>query len=307
MLTILTTTSSFNKESHFAVKLAAENQLNIVLNPLQRTLTEGELEELLRQYEPIGMLAGTEPITPSILQRSNRHLKIISRVGVGWDNVDRNAAETLGMKVYRTPGVLTQSVAELTLGLMLDALRHITFSDRLVRSGNWKKIMGSQLCEKTVGIIGFGDIGKKVGELVRNVGASVSYYDPHVSDIQWAKKMTLSELLQVADILSIHACTGDRILGKDELLQCKDKVIIVNTARGSLIDEQALYDFLLSGKIGFACFDVYQCEPYQGPLQQLDNVILTPHIGSYAKEARILMEEMALQNLVIGLREAGAL
>ena len=306
--TILATTSSFAKEFPEILELIKNNGLNIVLNPWGRTLSEEEVSRLLEEHKPVGLLAGTEPITRFALAKAEDHLRVISRVGVGWENVDRDFAEQLGVLVYRTQGVLSQAVAELTIGLILSALRYISSNDRLVRQGKWHKTLGGLLCGKIVGIIGFGHIGQRVGELVTAFGAKVVYNDLQPIKVSWAQAVSLSELLTQAEIITIHASGKEKIVGLEELGKiCKQGVILVNTARGDLIDEKALQDCLKEGRVGFACLDVFENEPYCGPLCSFDNVILTPHIGSYAKEARVLMERTAVENLLKGLHEVGVL
>lgn len=134
--------------------------------------------ELLERHRPVGLLAGTEPVTREVLTQARSYLQVISRVGAGWDNVDHEAAAELGMRVYRTVGVLTQAVAELTIGMMLAALRNILLQDRGLKEGAWHKRMGSLLQSKVVGLIGFGAIGQRVGELARAFGSEVIYCDP---------------------------------------------------------------------------------------------------------------------------------
>ena len=305
---MVTTTSSFARESAEALELMENEGLKIILNPWGRKLKEEELGKLLKDHRPVGLLAGTEPITREVLDTAKDHLRIISRVGVGWDNVDREAAKQMRIQVSRTSGVLTQAVAELTIGLILAALRFISSNDRLIRQGKWHKTMGGLLSGKIVGIIGFGHIGQRVGELVNAFGAKVLYYDPQPMDAPWAQAVTLPELLSQAEIITIHASGREKILGPDELENiCKRDVILINTARGGLIDEAALQDCLINGKVSFACLDVFEDEPYCGPLCSLENVILTPHVGSYAREARVLMERTAVENLLNGLREVGVL
>jgi D-3-phosphoglycerate dehydrogenase len=302
MNTILATTSSFGKGSPQVLKDLQEKGFNVVVNPYGRKLTEEELKELLDQHRPIGLLAGTEPVTDAVLKDAEKYLKVISRVGVGWDNVDKQAAGNLGIQVFRTAGVLNQAVAELTLGLILSALRAIPLHDRQIRDGVWQKKMGRLLQGKVVGIIGFGSIGQCVGKLTSAFDAKVLYYDPVSTNVAWAKAASMHDLLAQSDIVTIHADAQNQILGEKELLSlCKPGVIVVNTSRGSLIDEDILYKALVSGRVAFACLDVFEKEPYNGPLKDLDNVILTPHIGSYAMEARIRMEEMAVENLLKAL------
>ena len=308
MRTILTTTTSFAGESPDVVRQIENNGLKLVLNPLGRKLDEEELVRLLEEYQPVGLLAGTEPITRLVLDKAQSYLKIISRVGVGWDNVDRKAASQMGILVYRTPGVLTQAVAELTIGLILSALRRISLNDRLVRQGRWQKSMGVLLGGKTVGVIGFGNIGQRVGELVAAFGAKVVFYDTQHIRVPWAQAVSLSDLLTKADIITIHASGDEKILGPEEFKKiCKQGVILVNTARGGLVDELALQNCLKEERISFACLDVFEDEPYCGPLCSLENVILSPHVGSYAREARVLMEHTAVDNLLKGLHEIGVL
>jgi D-3-phosphoglycerate dehydrogenase len=300
-LTILATTSSFGTASPMP-------DLRFVVNPWGRKLTEAELAALLEQYRPVGLLAGTEPITQAVLETAKDYLRVISRVGAGWDNVDHAAAADLGIRVYRTSGVLTQAVAELTIGLMLAALRSITLQDRLLRQGTWQKRMGGLLRGKSVGIIGLGAIGRRVGELVRAFGGEVIFFDPQPKACSWARSVSLKELLAQADIISLHASGKEKILGAQEFAWIGNRgVILINTARGELIDEEALAAALQSGWIGCACLDVFGEEPYQGAFCSMDNLILTPHIGSYAREARQLMEETAIDHLIEGLREAGIL
>lgn len=308
MKTILATTSSFAQGAPERLQPLADQRLAVALNPWKRKLSEAELQELLERERPVGLLAGTEPITREVLDNSQPYLRVISRVGAGWDNVDRQAAAELGIRVYRTPGVLTAAVAELTLGLILGALRSITLTDRLIRQGIWQKPTGRLLHGKLVGIIGFGAIGQRVGELVQAFGARVIYHDAAPVKVPWARAVSLADLLAQADIITLHASGQARILGRPELESLGQRgVIFVNTARGGLVDEEALGEFLADGRLGYACLDVFEQEPYHGPLCALDCVTLTSHIGSYAMEARRQMEEQAIANLLMGLQEMGAL
>lgn len=305
MHNILSTTSTFARESPELIETIRRHGLNYVSNPLRRKLTSEELLVLMKEHQPVAILAGTETIGQIELQNAANYLRVISRVGAGWDNIDLMAASELNILVYRTSGVLSQAVAELTIGFMIAALRNIPMQDRLLRGKVWEKRMGRLLQEKVVGVIGFGSIGCRVGELVHAFGATVLYCDPFVSDVSWACRASLSEILHKADIITIHADGKDKILGPDELQSIKKPgVILVNTARGSLIDEDNLVKCLEAGVIGFACLDVFNDEPYTGRLTSFDNVILTPHIGSYASEARSLMEKTAVENLLTGLRKA---
>ena len=301
MNTVLCTTSSFGKSAPYVLETLKDHGLRSIINPYERKLTEDELHRLIDEYRPVGLLAGTEPVTRNILSWAKDYLKVISRVGVGWDNVDRDAAKEFGIQVHRTENVLDQAVAELTLGFILSALRHIPFLDRQIRVGIWQKRMGRLLNGKIVGVIGFGAIGQRVGELTQALGAAVVYFDPYPKDVKWAKSLTLDALLAESNIITVHASGSEQIIGKKEINRLRDDVILLNLARGGLIDETALYDALANKKVAYACLDVFECEPYTGPFSLLDNVVLTPHIGSYALESRIQMEEIAVDNLIKGL------
>lgn len=264
---ILTTTSSFGSYSADGIEELNNHGLQVVLNPFGRKLQPQELLDLLEEHQPLGLLAGTEPITRDVLAQAKKYLKVISRVGAGWDNIDLEAASALGILTYRTTGVLTQAVAELTFGLILSALRSIALQDRNLRAGLWKKRMGGLLHNKLVGLIGFGAIGQRVGELAKAFGCEVVYHDPRPHKVSWARTVSLSELLTEADVISLHASGKECILGPGELNSLgKRGVLLVNTARGELIDDEALCACLKEGRIGYAALDVFAEEPYRGPL-----------------------------------------
>ncbi len=296
---ILCTTSSFGSAQPDVLARLENKGFTPVLNPFKRKLTLTELEGLIAEHDPVGMLAGTEPIPESALTASGC-LKVISRVGVGWDNVDKDAASQLGIKVYRTEGVLNDAVAELTLGLMLSVLRQIGLHDRLMRAGTWQKHTGSLLKGKTVGIIGFGSIGMQVGQLCRAFGAKIVFHDTITRDVDWALAVSKEDLVTSADIITIHADGDAALITRDDIVAAKDGVVLINSARGGMIEEAALHQGLVSGKVGGAGLDVYDQEPYSGELIGQDRVVLTPHIGSYAREARADMEKMAVNNLFAG-------
>ena len=247
-----------------------------------------------------GLIAGTEPLTKKVLKRSCR-LSVISRVGVGLENIDLDFAKKQGIKVFNTPALLTESVAELTLGLILSCLRKIAIADNSVRRKQWRKEMGSLLEGKIIGIIGFGHIGKRVAQLLRAFKAKAIFYDISRKTSSIATRVPLSTLLKESDIISLHVSGKKKIIGGREFKMVKKGVIFINTSRGSALDEAALVRALCSGIVAGAGLDVFEREPYKGKLAQFGNCILTPHIGSYAKEARIQMEIKAVENLLKGL------
>jgi D-3-phosphoglycerate dehydrogenase / 2-oxoglutarate reductase len=279
--------------------------LDVITNPYKRKLTESELSGLLQKEKPIGLIAGTEPITAKVLNESAEYLRVVSRVGVGWDNVDHKAAKSIGIKIYRTPDATTQTVAELTLGLILSLLREINQMDNELKAGLWKKRMGSLLQDKKVGIIGFGRIGRRLAQLLVPFKVKIRYYDIiKIEDNHTGKKMSLDNLLAESDIVTLHVSVSgnnDAIMNEKELMLMKKGSWLVNASRGGVVDEIALYDALSSGHLSGAAIDVFESEPYTGPLTSLSNVILTPHIGSYASEARVRMETESVDNLIEGL------
>lgn len=304
MSTILVTTTSFAVHNPHLLERLIQFGLRPVCNPRGRKLTEDELAALIAEHRPIGLLAGTEPITRRIMDLAAPELRAISRVGVGWDNVDLQAAQDHNLRVTRTVGVLDQCVAELAIGFMLFALRSLSRHTSNICCGIWKKEMGALLQGKQVGIVGYGSIGRRVATLLNAFGTHVHFFDPYAEVGESCPHNCLhsmEEICHVSDIITLHANVNQQLLGATEFAWCKAGVGIVNTARGGQVDEQALYDGLVSGHIGWACLDVFYNEPYSGPLKTLSNVIITPHIGSYAFEARCAMEEAAVNNILHSL------
>lgn len=232
MKTILATTSSFGSASPEAAERVKKEGFSLQTNPYGRKLTELELIELLDTYKPVGLLAGTEPVTDKVLAGASEYLSVVSRIGVGWDNVDHDKANELGIPVFRTEGILDQPVAELTLSMMLNALRHVSRHDRDIRAGVWNKQMGSLFAGKTVGIIGFGAIGRRVAGLCEAFGAKVIFTDMCTIAECGYDQCELKELLRNSDIVTVHASGCDCLLGSAELSYCKPGAIIINTARG---------------------------------------------------------------------------
>jgi D-3-phosphoglycerate dehydrogenase / 2-oxoglutarate reductase len=301
MKRVFISTTTFGEDHPLILNVLAKAKVAVTMNPLHRRLNEEEITGILIKGRYDGLLAGLEPLTKNVLVNA-KDLKVISRVGVGLDNVDQTAASKLGIKVFNTPGVLTDAVAELTLGFILAALRKIAYSDRQMHKGIWDKKMGSLLGGKILGIVGFGHIGRRVAELALAFGAKIIFSDVCKIRHPLAKQVTFKALIKSADIISLHASGQDRLIGEKEIKAAKQGVIIVNTSRGRSIDETALLKGLSSGKIASAALDVFEQEPYNGDLCKNDHVILTPHIGSYAKEARMKMEKMAVDNLIKGLK-----
>lgn len=305
MKKILITTSTFNLDnfSRETLDKFKKNKIELVFNPYKRRLKEKEVLELLRE-NVIGIIAGVEPLTQQVLA-TTKTLQVISRCGVGVDNIDIEAANQLQIKIYNTPDAPTLAVAEFTIALMLNLMRHIHLADKMIRKGEWKQFMGNLLSAKTVGVVGFGRVGKKVSALLNAFDANILVYDPQIdTQLDEEKYCSMDVLLQQSDIVTLHlpsSADNHHLINETILSQMKPTALLVNTSRGDLIQENALYRALKLGKLAGAALDVYSDEPYSGQLVELPNVLLTAHMAGYAREARDLMEKHAVDNLIKGL------
>ena len=306
MKKVLTSPSSMGQCGSEPFDLLRENGYEIVNNPFGRKLTEDEVIEIAKDC--VGIVAGVEPLTARVMDALPQ-LKCISRVGVGMDSVDLEYAKQKGIIVCNTPEGPTRGVAELTLAMTLSLLRRIPQADAAMHQHQWKKQIGNLFLDKKIGIIGLGRIGRLVAELFRGLMNPVVGFDPYANE-QWAKEngvelMSFEEVLKNADIVTLHI-PGNKdksaVIGEKELAMMKDGSCLINIARGGVVSENALCEALKSGKLAGAAVDVYTKEPYDGPLCDLDNVILTPHLGSYAKEGKLKMEVDACQNLIDALK-----
>jgi len=301
---IAVTTTTFGEFDPLWEKKLEEYGIHAVVNQSGHKLSSDEIHGFVKGCS--GIIAGTEQYTSKVL-RDLKGLKVISRCGTGLDNIDLETAARQGVDIYNTPNAPVPAVAELTVGLILDMLRNICGSDKTLRAGLWNKQMGWLLSGKKVGIVGFGRIGRRVGALCGAFGCEVGYYDRvSFKDRSAFKSSTLDELLAWADIVTLHCpASKDRtpILGRKELFSMKKGSWLVNTARAELLDEIALVEALRDGHLAGAAVDVFPHEPYSGLLLKSDKVVLTPHIGSYAREARAEMEKEAIENLIKGLQK----
>jgi D-3-phosphoglycerate dehydrogenase len=298
--TILSTTSSFSLSDF-------PSDYQVVHNPHRRRLTESEVTVLIEQFQPIGMIAGVEPLTRAVLEKAKR-LKVISRCGIGTDSVDLEAAKDLGIVVTITPDAPTASVAELTVGLILDLSRRISHLDAGIRAGRWKGPAGSLVRGKTVGIVGCGRIGTYVARLLQGFECNLLGFDPLVKNHGLCSMVALDELLRKSDIVTLHLPYSPQthhIISTKECSIMPPHAFLVNAARGGLVDEAALVTALEEEKLGGAALDCFSEEPYQGDLTRFENVVMTPHIGSSARESRQEMEEEALKNLITELGKIG--
>lgn len=303
---ILTSPSSFGQVGNEPFGLLAASGYEVINNPYGRKLTEDEVIDLAKDC--VGIVAGVEPLTPRVMD-ALPNLKVISRVGIGMDSVDLEYAKQKGIIVKNTPDGPTRAVAELTLGMTLSLLRRIPQADASLKNKIWKKQTGNLILDKKIGVIGLGRIGRLVSQLFRGIGNPVIGFDPF-ADQEWAANngvelADFETVLKTADIITLHVpgnADKSPVIGAKELELMKPTAQLINISRGGIVDEEALFTALTSGKLAAAAIDVFVDEPYSGPFTNLDNVILTPHIGSYAEEGKLLMEIEAVKNLLAELK-----
>ena len=304
---ILISPSSYGEISDEPFRYLEEAGFSYLNNPYKRKLTEQEVIDLAEDCD--GIIAGVETLSAKVIDALPK-LRCISRVGVGLDNVDLEYAEKKQITVVNTPDSPTRAVAELTLAMTMALLRKIPQADANLKKKIWKKEIGNLLFEKKIGVIGLGRIGRMVSEQFRRLGNPVSGHDLF-PDADWAIKngitlLDMDVLLRESDIITIHI-PGNRdktpVIKLEEIQKCKDGVFFINISRGGVVDEEALYQGLITKKLKGAAIDVFEKEPYSGPLCDLENVILTPHLGSYASEAKLQMENAAAINLIQVLKK----
>lgn len=293
----------FVSTSHFGEHPLPEN-VQIVRNPLKRRLTGEEISKLLKEQNPDALIAGLEPLTGEALEGCP-DLKIISRCGTGTDNVDFDAAERLEIKVFNTPDEPAEAVSEMTLAMILALIKRIAPYDRAVRAGEWECPPGNMLAGKTAGIIGFGRIGERVGRMLNALGCKVVFSNTSPKESNIATQVELETLIRESDIISLHIPyteTNRHLISGREFGMMKKGAFLVNTARGGLVNEDALLVALEKGVLAGAALDCFENEPYEGPLTGREDVLLSPHKGSSAVESRVKMERKALENVLEHLK-----
>ncbi len=270
-------------------------------NRLGRRLKAEEMAELLADAEAV--LAGVEPYDGPLLEKLPK-LRCISRCGAGTDSVDLEAAKKKGVAVLTTPDEVAQPVAELTLGMMLALARRFPQSVRNFDAGKWSKQTGFLLSEWTIGLVGFGRIGRAVERLLRPMNPRILACDPILRPDQFPQGVTpvsLNELLAQSDLVSVHVSGRPQdgpVLSGEQIARMKPGSFIVNTARGYLVDETALAGALTAGKLAGAALDVFEKEPYDGPLARLPQVLCTPHVATLTRASRAAMELRCARNVV---------
>ncbi|MDO8571550.1 MAG: NAD(P)-dependent oxidoreductase [bacterium] len=304
---ILVALSTFGEYGEKPIRLLEESGFFYLINPLKKRLVKEEIIAMGKDCE--GIIAGVEPYDEDALNHLSK-LRCISRCGVGIENIALQKAREMGITVLNTPDVVVQPVVELTIAMIFDLLRKISYHTALMKVRRWEKKAGHLLMGRKIGIIGLGRIGKRVAEVLKIFGAHVSGYDPF-PDKQWANTngieiFSCEQIIRESDILSLHLSVipGSPFrLGEQEIQSMKKGAMIVNVARGEFIDEDALYTALRDGHLAGAALDVFPEEPYRGKLCELDNVVLTPHCATLTEESRLQMEVESTANLIEFLKK----
>jgi len=298
----LITTVPFGDKNRLPLDLLEKSNIEYSINPLNKKLTEDELAEMVTDFDVI--IAGTEQISEKVMNNATK-LKHISRVGIGLDSVDLLAAEKKGIKVSYTPDAPAPAVAELTIGMMLTLLRSTHVSNSQMHHGKWYRFFGRRLSNVTIGVIGVGRIGVGVIRHLQGFG-SPKILANDISDashelnlpIKWADK---EQIFKEADIITLHlpltGLTKDSIK-EEQLMLMKGDAIIINTSRGGIINEKDLYNVMQSGHLSGAAIDVFEQEPYDGPLKDIERCLLTAHMGSMSVDCRTRMEIEATEEAV---------
>ena len=289
-------------------KVLTRNGLKVSYEP---EITPERLAEVIPEYEVVVVRSRTK-ITGELIGLAGR-CRIIARVGVGLDNIDLAAAKAGNIRVVNAAEGAMTAVAELVIGLMLGLARQIPRMDRTTRDGQWlkKQAGGTELKGKYLGIVGLGNIGKRLGRLARGLGMNIIGYDVVPIDKEFADdvgllKADLDTLVQSSDYISVHVPLLDatyHMFDERRLSLAKPTARIINTSRGGVIDEEALYRALKDGRLGGAALDVFETEPVKAHrLAELDNVILTPHMGAQTAEAQALAANITAEKIIQVLR-----
>jgi phosphoglycerate dehydrogenase-like enzyme len=267
----------------------------------ERPLDEDEMVALVRGCE--GLIVGVDPVSSAVLEAGP--VRVVVKYGSGLDNIDLDAAAARGVHVSATAGANARSVAELTIALILAVARHVVVHDRRVRSGSWSRRPGVELEGKQLGLVGYGAIGRVVARLAQGLGLTVVAHDPALAEAD-VELVQLEALLSTSDVVSLHLPLDERtrgLLGARELALMRPGALLVNTARGGLVDEAALADSLRSGHLGGAAFDAFVEEPLplDSPLLALDSFVASPHAGAATSEAARRASLLAVDLLLAAL------
>ena len=300
----LITTVPFADKNRQPLDSLEQAGIDYVINPLGRKLKEDELAEMIGGFDVL--IAGTEPITEKVMANADR-LKLISRVGIGLDSVDLLAAERRGIQVSYTPDAPAAAVSELTIGLMLSLLRSIHLSNSRMHEGGWHRFFGRRIPAVRIGIIGAGRIGGGVINRLGSFGVDrILVNDIQRDSFENTSGITLEyvdkeTIYRTADVISLHVPLTARtknMIREEQLMQMKSDALLINTARGGIINERDLAEVMNAGHLGGAAIDVFDHEPYSGPLGKIERCLLTAHMGSMSVDCRTRMEVEATDEAI---------
>jgi len=300
---VLITTVPFASKNRRPLELLENARIEYLINPLNKKLREDELLEMVADFDAI--IAGTEEITSKVMDRAS-NLKMISRVGIGLDSVDLLAAKKRGIKVSFTPDAPAPAVAELTVSLMLSLLRSTHVANAQLHRCEWVRHFGRSISELTIGIIGVGRIGQRVLRYLTgfgNLSILVNDLNPEIGlmpnlNLVWTTK---EEIYKRADIISLHLPLTEQtnnMIRAEQISLMQPDAMLINTARGGIINELDLANALIAGHLHGAAIDVFESEPYSGPLSAIERCILTSHMGSMTVDCRTRMEIEATEEAV---------
>ena len=305
---ILVTPRSFGKTSKVPFEMLQKCNYEIIRNESGKQYTEAELLDIVEDID--GMIVGLDTISAAVLRRAKK-LKVITKYGVGLDNIDLEEAKKLDIKVTFTPGANNESVADLAFTMMLSLSRDVLKLDNIVRNNRWEKVIGTEVYGKTIGIFGTGAIGKGVAKRAKGFDMEVLAYDIYpdhdFADQYGIKYVDKKTLLEKSDFISLHVPLTNEMhhfIDEEELNIMKNTAYIINTARGGIINEEALYNALKNRKIAGAALDAFETEPpTSSKLLELDNILLSPHCGASTTDATNRMGVIAVEGLVSVLEE----
>lgn len=300
---VLITTVPFGDKNRAPIEQLEAAGIDYLINPIGRKLKEEELAEMVSDFDVL--IAGTEAITDKVMARANS-LKLISRVGIGLDSVDLLAAERRGIQVSYTPDAPAPAVAELTVGLAFSLLRSMHVANLQMHRGEWERHFGRRISEVTIGIVGAGRIGGRVLRHLAALGARrilVNDLIPNLDveqgiHLDWVEKETI---YREADVISLHVpltAQTKNMICRAHLMQMKKDAVIINTARGGIVNEADLALVMAAGHLSGAAIDVFNQEPYSGPLAQVERCLLTSHMGSMSIDCRTQMEIEATEEAI---------
>lgn len=300
---VLITTVPFGDMNRLPLEQLEASGIEYLINPLNKKLTENELADMVTDFDVI--IAGTEPITDYVMERASK-LKMISRVGIGLDNVDLLAAERRGIKVSYTPDAPAPAVAELTIGLLISLLRSVNLSNIRMHQGEWTRYFGKRISNTTIGIIGLGRIGERVLNRLKAFGTPRILVNDLSQNMELDRKFKLEwvdkeTIYKESDAISLHlplTRATKNMITKKQLEMMKSDALIINTSRGGIINEADLYDVMKSGHLSGASLDVFEKEPYDGKLNEIDHCLLTAHMGSMSVDCRTRMEIEATEEVI---------